>query len=176
CTTLNAVVQKKVKEIIIRTNKKIAKYQEEYNSTTDLEPKYELINHIQNLTQVLNNEDKKLQSLKKNANYQCKCREKKDQDLNKHQQVVKYGLPGHSSVLHKYLDLLEHIHESIKFSAADSKRKKEVIKIQTVIHLQEALKSKYDEHLFWSTVYNYLIPHYLNIIKAKNHYHPTNVQ
>ncbi|CAG8834268.1 19510_t:CDS:1, partial [Cetraspora pellucida] len=77
--------------------------------------------------------------------------EKKDQDLNKHQQVVKYDSPGHSSVLHKYLDLLEHIHESIEFSAANSKRKKEVIKIQTVNHLQEALKLKYDEHLFWST-------------------------
>ncbi|CAG8597763.1 4192_t:CDS:2 [Cetraspora pellucida] len=117
-------------------------------------PKYKLMNCIQNLKQVLNNEDKKLQSLKKIANYQYKCKEKKDQDLNKHQQVVKYDSPGHPSVLHKYPDLLEHIHKSIEFSAANSKRIKEVIKVQTVNHLQEALKSKYDKHLSQSTKQN----------------------
>ncbi|CAG8730611.1 14973_t:CDS:2 [Cetraspora pellucida] len=65
----NVAAQKKVKETIIKTNKEIAKYQEEYNLTTDPESKYELMDRIQNLKQVLNNKDIKLQSLKKNADY-----------------------------------------------------------------------------------------------------------
>ncbi|CAG8613736.1 14159_t:CDS:2 [Cetraspora pellucida] len=35
----NAAAQKKVKELIIKTTEKIAKYQEEYNLTTDPGPK-----------------------------------------------------------------------------------------------------------------------------------------
>ncbi|CAG8703098.1 3561_t:CDS:1, partial [Scutellospora calospora] len=47
----NIIAQNKAKEVIIKTNNKITKYQEDYNSTTNLKVKYKLINHIQNLKQ-----------------------------------------------------------------------------------------------------------------------------
>ncbi|CAG8491752.1 6407_t:CDS:2, partial [Scutellospora calospora] len=45
--------QKKANEIMNKTNKEISKYQEDYNSTTNPEAKYELIDYIQDLKQVL---------------------------------------------------------------------------------------------------------------------------
>ncbi|CAG8657429.1 6714_t:CDS:1, partial [Scutellospora calospora] len=45
----NAVAQKKANKIINKTNEEIAKYQEDYNLTTDSEAKYELIDRIQDL-------------------------------------------------------------------------------------------------------------------------------
>ncbi|CAG8780395.1 8412_t:CDS:2, partial [Cetraspora pellucida] len=141
---LNAMAQKKAKEIINKMNEEIAKYQKDYNLTTDPEAKCELIDHIQ--------------------------------DLKQHQQVVKYDSPGHPPLLYKYPDLLEHIHESIEFRAADSKRRKEVINVQTINHIKEELESKYNEYLSQTAINNYLLPCHSNSIEAKNYHHPTNIQ
>ncbi|CAG8550736.1 7259_t:CDS:2 [Cetraspora pellucida] len=127
----NAAAQKKAKEIIIKINDKIAKYQEDYNSTIYPEAKCKLINHIRDLKNVL----------------QRKKRPKFKEALESH-----------------------------KFGAADSKRRKEVIKVRIINHLQEVLESKYDEHLSRTTVNNYLLPCHSNSIAAKKYHHPTNVQ
>ncbi|CAG8470211.1 1231_t:CDS:2 [Cetraspora pellucida] len=99
---------KKVAETITKINDEIAECQKVYNSITDSKAQYKLMNRIKDFKKALNTKDKK---------------EKKDQDLKEHQQVVKYDSPGCFPFLHKYLDLLEHIHESIEFRAADSKRR-----------------------------------------------------
>ncbi|CAG8493551.1 21802_t:CDS:2 [Cetraspora pellucida] len=138
----NAIAQKIAKEIINKMNEEIAKYQEDYNSTTDPEAKHELIDRIQDLKQ----------------------------------QVVKYDSPGHSPLLHKYLDLLEHIYKSIEFRAANSKRRKEVINIRTINYIKEELELKYNKYLSQTAINNYLLSYYSNSIEAKNHYYPTNIQ
>ncbi|CAG8464909.1 1209_t:CDS:2 [Cetraspora pellucida] len=124
----NAAAQNKAKEIIIKINDEIAKYQKNYNSTIYLEAKCELMDRIRDL---------------KNRKKRPKFKE---------------ALASH------------------KFRAANSKRRKEVIKVRMVNHLQEVLESKYDEHLFRTTVNNYLLPRYSNSIAAKKYHHLTNVQ
>ena len=55
------------------------------------------------------------------------------------------------------------------------KRKKEVIKVRTIRHLQEELNSKYNEYLSRITLSNYLLPSRSNSIAAKAHHHPVNI-
>ncbi|CAG8834364.1 12845_t:CDS:2, partial [Cetraspora pellucida] len=95
----NAAAQHKVTEAIVKINSEIKKCQKTYNTTTDQE-----------------------------AKYQQRYREKKDKELQENQQVVKYDLPRHPSLLFKHPDLLEQIHNNIEFGAADCKRRKETIK------------------------------------------------
>ncbi|CAG8674427.1 6780_t:CDS:2, partial [Racocetra persica] len=67
------------------------------------------------------------------------------------QEVVKYDSSGYSPLLFKHPDLPEQIHKSIEFGVADSKRRKETIKIRTINHLREELEKKYDKHLSYTT-------------------------
>jgi hypothetical protein len=68
-----------------------------------------------------------------------------------------------------------HIHDCIEFGAADKKRRKEVIKVKTIRHLQEELKSKYNEYLSYTTLSNYMLPSRSNSIAVRTHYHPANI-
>ncbi|CAG8706896.1 1044_t:CDS:2, partial [Cetraspora pellucida] len=96
--------------------------------------------------------------------------------LQENQQVLKYDLLRHLSLLFKHPDLLKQIHKSIEFRAADNKRRKETIKVRTINHLHEELEQNYNEHLFYTIVYNYLLSCHQNSIAAKKHHNPINVQ
>ncbi|CAB4475417.1 unnamed protein product [Rhizophagus irregularis] len=120
----NAAAQKKAAEIINATNMKLAELQQIYNFTSD----YEIWCNLME------------------PGYQCNNREKKAKLLQERQEVIQYSSPGHPSLLTQYFDLHEHIHECIEFRAADKKRRKEIIKVRTICHLQEELKSKTHHH------------------------------
>jgi hypothetical protein len=171
----NAAAQKKGAETINTTNAKLAELQQIHNSTTDLEIRYNLIERIANLKQILHNEADKIKKLKRQASYQQKSRAKKAKLLEEHQEIIQYTSPGRPPLLIQYPDLHEHIHECIEFGAADKKRRKEVIKVRTIRHLQEALNSKYNEYLSRTTLNNYLLPSRSNTIAAKTHHHPATI-
>ncbi|GBC23550.2 hypothetical protein GLOIN_2v1766467 [Rhizophagus irregularis DAOM 181602=DAOM 197198] len=168
----NAAAQKKAAETINATNMKLAKLQQIYNSTNDLEIRNNLLERMATLKQILHDEDNKIKKLKRHAGYQRKCRAKKIKHLQEHQEVIQYDLPGRPSFLIQYPNLHEHIHECIEFGAADKKRRKEVIKVRTIRHLRENLNSKYNEYLSRTTLNNYLLPSRSNTKAAKTHHHP----
>ncbi|GBC00635.1 hypothetical protein RclHR1_03920004 [Rhizophagus clarus] len=127
---------------------KLAEFQQIYNSTSDLE--------IQ-------------------SSYQYKNREKKAKLLKEHQEVLQYDSPGRPPLLIQYSDLHEHIYDCIEFGAADKKRRKEVIKVKTIRHLQEEFKSKYNEYLSYTTLSNYLLLSQSNSIAVRTHHYPANI-
>jgi hypothetical protein len=51
-----------------------------------------------------------------------------------------YDTPGRSSFLIKDPDLLENMHKSVEFGAADYKRRKEIIKVRTIKHFREKME------------------------------------
>src|SRR4051812_21962465 len=153
----NAAAQRKATETINTTNMKLAELQRIYNSTGDLEIRYNLTERMTNLKEILCSENNKVKKLKRQASYQRKNREKKAKLLKEHQEVLQYNSPGRPPLLTQYPDLHEHIHDCIEFGAADKKRRKEVIKVRTIRHLQEELKSKYNEYLSRTTLSNYML-------------------
>ncbi len=60
----NAAIQKKATETINATNVKLAKLQRIYNSTTNLEIRYNLLEHMIALNKILYDEDSKVKKLK----------------------------------------------------------------------------------------------------------------
>src|SRR4051794_9541035 len=82
-----------------------------------------------------------------------------------------YDRASHPSVLFEYLNLLEHIHNSIEFDVTDAKRRKKIIKVRLVTHLQEELENNYNEYLSISTLRNYMLPNIKNSIAAKAHHY-----
>ncbi|GBC16002.2 hypothetical protein GLOIN_2v1766467 [Rhizophagus irregularis DAOM 181602=DAOM 197198] len=68
-------------------------------------------------------------------------------------------------------NLLEHMTTFKQFGAADKKRRKEIIKVQTIRHLRENLNSKYNEYLSRTTFNNYLLPSRSNTKAAKTYHH-----
>ncbi|RGB24465.1 hypothetical protein C1646_773063 [Rhizophagus diaphanus] len=101
-----------------------------------------------------------------------KSRAKKARLLQEYQEVILYDSPGRPPFLTQYPNLIEHIHEYIEFRAADKKRRKEIIKVRTICHLQEDINSKYNEYLSRTTLNNYLLPSWSNTKAAKLHHHP----
>ena len=67
-----------------------------------------------------------------------------------------YDTPGWPSYLMKDPNLLKKMHSSIKFGAADHKRWKEIIKVQTIKHLHEKLEEDYNVYMSKSTLQNYM--------------------
>ncbi|CAB5090253.1 unnamed protein product [Rhizophagus irregularis] len=65
----NAAAQKKAVETINTINTKLAKLQQVYNSTNDLEIQNNLLEHMTTFKQVLHNENNKIKKLKHQAGY-----------------------------------------------------------------------------------------------------------
>ncbi|CAG8825444.1 7918_t:CDS:1, partial [Dentiscutata erythropus] len=127
---------------------------------------------INNLKKDLEKKKKHLEQLKQNADYQQKCRLRKEKRVREKNEVVIYDCAGRPSVLFEHPDLLKHMHNFIKFGVADAKRRKKIIKVQSVAHLQEELENNYNEYLSMSTLRNYLLPNNRSSITARAHHHP----
>ncbi|CAG8768228.1 30711_t:CDS:2, partial [Racocetra persica] len=133
------------------------------------EEQEDLMNQIQQLKQNLSNEDKCVKHLKNQVKNRHKS-VKKGNDLIKEQQIViKYNKP---SFLQKHSDLLDCIHKSIEFRTADKKRRREVMKVKTGNNLADDLRKHYNEYISRTTVNNYLLLSWSNLIAAKAHHHP----
>ena len=92
--------------------------------------------------------------------------------LTENQEVVQYDHPGRPSLLFAYPDLHNQIHDSVEFGSADSKRRKEVVKVQIIENLRKNLEEDYNVYMAQTTLNNYLLPRQANSIAAKAHHHP----
>lgn len=72
--------------------------------------------------------------------------------------------------------LLEKMHNSVEFGAADYKRRKEVVKVRTVKHLREKMEEDYNVYMARSTVQNYMQPRHPGTKEAQRHHHPAQIR
>lgn len=172
---INAPSQKRIFDEIKEAEKKLVEFTSLYSSANDIQLRRDLHMHIESLKNDLEEKKNSLKKLKRNADYQQKSRLKKATRLKEENEAVIYDRAGRPPVLFEYPDLLEHIHNSIEFGAADAKRRKEVIKVRSITHLQEELENNYNEYLSTSTLRNYMLPNNRNSIAAKAHHHPAMV-
>ena len=121
-------------------------------------------------------EESKIKQLRGNAAAQNWVWEKKRQKLNKENIVEIYDAPGQPSYLINNPDLLEKMHSSIEFGAADHKRRKEIIKVRTIKHLREKMEENYNIYMSKSTVKNYMQPRHSETKEANWHHHPAQIR
>ncbi|CAG8733795.1 22032_t:CDS:2, partial [Cetraspora pellucida] len=91
------------------------------------------------------------------------------------QQLVKYNKPNCPSFLQTHPDLLDHIHVSIEFGAAENKRRRKVVKVRTINHFVNDGKNIYSKYVARSIINNYLQPSHPNSIAAKTNCYPVNI-
>jgi len=96
--------------------------------------------------------------------------------LEKENIVEVYNTPGRPSYLMKDPNLLEKMHNSIEFGAADHKRRKEVIKVRTIKHLREKLEEDYNVYMSKSTLQNYMQARHPGTKEAQRHHHPAQIR
>jgi hypothetical protein len=119
--SVNASSQKKAANKIQIAEKKLTKFEQIYNITTDSQFQLDTYKKIGSLQDEIRSNKERIIKLKRNASYAQKCREKKRTILVKNQEVIRYDKPGRPSLLFNYLNLHDHIHDSIKFGVADEK-------------------------------------------------------
>ena len=73
-------------------------------------------------------------------------------------------------------NLMEKMHDSVEFGAADHKRRKEVIKVRTVKHLREKMEENYNVYMARSTLQNYMQPKHQGTREAQRHHHPAQIR
>jgi hypothetical protein len=168
----NASAQKKLADEITIAEKKIAELNQMYGITMDYQIKHEMYLKIEKAESEINTNKDKISKLKRNARYAQNCRAKKLKMLTENQEVVCYDNPGHPPLLFAYPDLHNQIHDSIEFGSADSKRRKEVVKVRIIENLRKNLEENYNIYMARTTLNNYLLPRQANSNAAKAHHHP----
>jgi len=139
--------------------KKLIKSEQIYNITTSSQLRYDMYAKIVDFwTQIKSNQDK-IVKLKRNAKYVQNCKEKKQKMLTENQKIIWYNRLSHPSLLFKYLELHDHIHNSVEFGSADEKWRKEVVKVRIIENLRKNLEEKYNIYMAQITLNNYLLSH-----------------
>ncbi len=87
--------------------------------------------------------------------------------MDKENIVKIYNTSGQPSFLMNNSKLLDKMNNYVKFEAADHKRRKEIIKVQIIKHLQEKMEEKYGVNMVKSTVQNYMQPRHLGMREAQ---------
>ena len=111
------------------------------------ELRFQFTSKIKKLEETLTIEENRLKRLKGNAAAQQRARKKKKEKIEKENVVEIYDTPGRPSFLINDPNLLEKMHNSVEFGAADHKRHKEIIKVRTVKHLHEKLEEDYNVYM-----------------------------
>ncbi|CAB4489746.1 unnamed protein product [Rhizophagus irregularis] len=168
----NASAQKKIADAIQIAKNKLAELNQIYNITTDFQIKNDIHSKIAEAESEISVNKDKISKLKRNAIYAQNCRAKKLKMLTENQEVVRYDHPGRPSLLFEYPDLHNQIHDSIEFGSADSKRRKQVVKVRIIEHLRKNLEENYNVYMARTTLNNYVLPKQSNSIAAKAHHHP----
>ncbi|GBB94372.1 hypothetical protein RclHR1_23400003 [Rhizophagus clarus] len=106
---------------------------------------------------------------------QQRARKKKKENIEENIVEV-YDTPGRPSFLIKNPDLLEKMHASVEFGAADYKRRKEIIKVRTIKHFREKMDEDYGIYMAKSTLQNYMQPKHPGSKEAQRHHHPTQIR
>ncbi|CAB4441827.1 unnamed protein product [Rhizophagus irregularis] len=166
----NASAQKKIADAIQIAKNKLAELNQIYNITTEI--KNDIHSKIAEAESEISVNKDKISKLKRNAIYAQNCRAKKLKMLTENQEVVRYDHPRRPSLLFEYPDLHNQIHDSIEFGSADSKRRKQVVKVRIIEHLRKNLEENYNVYMARTTLNNYVLPKQANSIAAKAHHHP----
>ncbi|CAB4437176.1 unnamed protein product [Rhizophagus irregularis] len=170
--SVNASAQKKAANEIQIAEKKLTEFEQIYNITTDSQFRLNTYKKIGDLQDEIRSNKERIIKLKRNASYSQRCREKKRKILNENQEVIQYDKPGRPSLLFEHPNLHDHIHDSIKFGAADEKRRREVVKVRIIENLRKTLEENYHIYMARTTLNNYLLPRQSNSIAARAHHHP----
>jgi hypothetical protein len=172
----NAAAQNQSNAILQKANAGLYEYTNLSKVATSSELHSQFASKIKDLGKTIVLEEKKLKRLKGNAAAQQRARKKKKEMLEKENIVEIYDAPGRPSFLINEPNLLENMHNSIEFGAADHKRHKEVIKVRIIKHLREKMEEDYGIYMAKSTMQNYLQPRHPNTKEAKRHYHPAQIR
>src|SRR2546421_10601530 len=100
----------------------------------------------------------------------------KKENIEKDNFVEMYNTPGRLSFLINDHHLLEKMHNSIEFGAADHKRYKKIIKVRTVKHLREKMEENYNIYMSKSTLQNYMQPRHPGLKEAQRYHHPAQIR
>src|SRR2546429_1975182 len=120
--------------------------------------------------------ENKLKRLRGNASAQQRARKNKKDKIEKENVVEIYDTPGRPSFLINDPNLLEKMHDSVEFGAADHKRRKEIIKVRTVKHLREKMEEGYNVYMSKSTLQNYMQPKHPGTKEAQRHHHSVQIR
>ncbi|CAB4473969.1 unnamed protein product [Rhizophagus irregularis] len=172
----NATAQKQSDANLQKAKAELCEYANLSRVTTSSELHTQFSSKIKDLEKSIFLEEKTLKRLRGNAEAQKRARNKKREMLEKENIVEVYDTPGCPSFLINEPNLLENMHNSIEFGAADHKRHKEVIKVQTIKHLREKMEENYGIYMANSTTQNYLQPRHSNTKEAKRHHHPAQIR
>lgn len=172
----NAVAQRQSSSILQNSKNDLHEYKRLLEVATSSELRSQFILKIHKLEDVIMSEKRRLKMLKGNAAAQARLRNKKRQKLEKENIVEIYDTPGRPSFLMNDPNLLEKMHNSIEFGAADHKRRKEVIKVRTIKHLREKMEEDYGIYMAKSTVRKYLQPRHPGTKEAQRHHHPAQIR
>ncbi|POG78579.1 hypothetical protein GLOIN_2v1766467 [Rhizophagus irregularis DAOM 181602=DAOM 197198] len=172
----NATAQKQSDANLQKAKAELCEYANLSRVTTSSELHIQFSSKIKDLEKSIFLEEKTLKRLRGNAEAQKRARNKKREMLEKENIVEVYDTPGRPSFLINEPNLLENMHNSIEFVAADHKRRKEVIKVRTIKHLREKMEENYGIYMANSTTQNYLQPRHSNTKEAKRHHHPAQIR
>lgn len=172
----NAASQSQINTILQKAKAELYEYTNLSRVATSSELHTQFSSKIKNLEETIASEEKKLKRLKDNAAAQQRARKKKKEKLEKENIVEIYDTSGRPSFLINEPNLLENMHNSIEFGAADHKRRKEVIKVRTIKHLHEKMEEDYGIYMAKSTMQNYLQPRHPNTKEAQRHHHPAQIR
>ncbi|CAG8778925.1 13736_t:CDS:2, partial [Gigaspora margarita] len=131
---------------------------------------------IQEQKDIVETNNKRIEALKRHAANQAQMIAKKQKQLEEKGIVEQWEGARRPSILAQNLNLLEHIHNCIKYGEADKKRRKIIIKVRTIKHLKDKLEEKYNLYISKQTLSTYLWPKYPNTFVAKRHHHLVLVQ
>ncbi|GES96194.1 hypothetical protein GLOIN_2v1766467 [Rhizophagus clarus] len=171
----NATAQKKSLDIIQKSKVDLYEYNNLLQTVSSHELHFQFVSSIKKLEETILIEENRLKKLRNNAAAQQRARKKKKENIEENIVEV-YDTPGHPSFLIKNPDLLEKMHASVEFGAADYKRRKEIIKVRTIKHFREKMDEDYSIYMAKSTLQNYMQPKHPGSKEAQPHHHPTQIR
>ena len=153
----NAVVQRQIYENLQKVKNNLYEYNKLIQAASSPELLSQFNLKIKKLEETITMEEKRLKQLKNNATAQQRARKKRQRKAVEENIVEVYDTPGRPSFLIEDPNLLEKMHNSVEFGAADYKRRKEIIKVRTVKHLHK-MEEDYNIYMARSTLQNYMQP------------------
>src|SRR5436190_2971624 len=173
---LNAVAHRHSFSILQKAKANLYEHNKLLQVTTSSELRMEFTLKIKKFEEIIEIEERRFKQLKNNAASKHRSRKRKNEMLEKENVMEIYDTPGRPSFLMKDPELLEKMHSSIEFGAADHKRRKEVIKVRTIQHLREKLEENYNVYMSKSTLQNYMQPRHSASREAQQHHHPAQIR
>ncbi|GES99622.1 hypothetical protein GLOIN_2v1766467 [Rhizophagus clarus] len=170
----NATAQKKSLDIIQKSKVDLYEYNNLLRTASSHELHFQFVSSIKKLEETILIEENRLKKLRNNAAAQQQARKKKKENIEKNIVEV-YDTPGRPSFLIKNPNLLEKMHASVEFRAADYKRRKEIIKVRTIKHFREKMNEDYGIYMAKSTLQNYMQPKHPGSKEAQRHHHPAQI-